>query len=217
MKQRVALQRTYWNKEVRQFDSIYSRDKNIVYNYLDSLFRWDMFARFQFTMDHAEPIENHTFIDIGCGTGRYVIELGRKKAQRVVGIDIAEAMIKISQERVIQEHLEERCIFIHGNPLSYQSTEKFNVSIGIGLFDYIKDALPMLIKMKELSLDKAILSFPRLWTWRAPIRKIRLGLKKCYVHFYSERKIIKLLNAAGFKRFEIHKIGKIYCVTAYIN
>jgi SAM-dependent methyltransferase len=217
MKQRITLQRNYWNKEIYRFDSIYSREKTKFRNYLDVIFRWDMFARLQYTLDHAEPIANHTFIDIGCGTGRYALELGRKNALRVIGIDIAEAMIKTCQERAIQEHLEDRCIFVQGDPLEYQSTETFNVSLGIGLFDYIKDALPMLKIMRELTQDKTILSFPRFWTWRAPIRKIRLELRHCHVHFYTKKKIINLLNAAGFKRFEIHRIGQLYCITAYLN
>ncbi|MFB3896482.1 MAG: methyltransferase domain-containing protein [bacterium] len=217
MKPHTHLQRNYWNKEVNEFDSIYSQEKSKISNYLDSVFRWDMFARFEYTMEYSEPIENHTFIDIGCGTGRYAIELGRKKARLVVGIDIAEAMIKTCQERAKQEHLENRCIFIQGDPLEYQNSETFDVSIGIGLFDYIKDALPMLKKMRELTKDKAILSFPRLYTWRAPVRKIRLGLKGCFVRFYHKTEIIHLLQSAGFNRVEIHKIGQLYCVTAYIN
>ena len=60
------------------------------------------------------------------------------------------------------------------------------------------------------------MAFPRLWTWRAPIRKVRLARKGCDVFFYSKAQIEKLMRDAGFKRQEIVKVGKLYCVVAYV-
>jgi len=60
------------------------------------------------------------------------------------------------------------------------------------------------------------LAFPRLWTWRAPIRKVRLARKGCDVYFYSKASIERLLSAAGFSRQEIFRVGKLYCVVAYV-
>jgi hypothetical protein len=83
------------------------------------------------------------------------------------------------------------------------------------LFDYISDPLPVLKKMRELSTDKAILAFPRFWTWRAPVRKLRLNARGCDVFFYTKSHLDKLLRDAGFQRHEVHKVGKLHCVVAY--
>ena len=99
--------------------------------------------------------------------------------------------------------------------LAYEGKTKFDVSFGIGLFDYISDPLPVLTKMRELSTDKAILAFPRYWTWRAPVRKVRLNARGCDVYFYTKSRIKELMEQAGFKRHEVHKVGKLHCVIAY--
>jgi hypothetical protein len=59
-------------------------------------------------------------------------------------------------------------------------------------------------------------SFPRLGTWRAPVRKARLARKGCDVFFYSRPRLEGLLKDAGFSRWEIETVGKLYCVVAYV-
>lgn len=214
MNKEIIRQKSFWDKEATEFDSIYSHRKNKIMNLLDSIFRWDMYKRFEYTMYQSQPILNRTFLDVGCGTGRYSLALAKENAKKVVGIDISETMIKICQDRALQEHLEERCLFIQADLMNHMPIEKFDVCIGIGLFDYIKEPLPVLAKMKTLIQEKAIISFPRAWTWRSVLRKLRLTLKGCNVYFYTKASIGKLLKEAGFKNFKVEKIGQLYCVTA---
>jgi cyclopropane fatty-acyl-phospholipid synthase-like methyltransferase len=182
---------------------------------LDSVFRKDMYDRYVFTIKNCEPIQGRTFLDVGCGNGLYSLELARKGAKKVVGIDIAEVMIGLCKDAAEKEHLDDRCLFEQTDLLEYEGKSKFDVSFGIGLFDYISDPLPVLKKMRELSTDKAIMAFPRFWTWRAPIRKVRLNSRGCDVYFYTKERIKELMDQAGFKRHEVHKVGKLHCVIAY--
>jgi 2-polyprenyl-3-methyl-5-hydroxy-6-metoxy-1,4-benzoquinol methylase len=182
---------------------------------LDSVFRKDMYERYVFTIKHCEPIQDRTFLDVGCGNGLYSLELGRKGARKVLGIDISEVMIGLCKDASEREHLDDRCLFEQTDLLAYEGKTKFDVSFGIGLFDYISDPLPVLTKMRELTTDKAIMAFPRFWTWRAPIRKVRLNARGCDVFFYTQSRIKELLDQAGFKRHEVHKVGKLHCVIAY--
>jgi cyclopropane fatty-acyl-phospholipid synthase-like methyltransferase len=174
-----------------------------------------MYERFEFTIKNCEPIKDRTFLDVGCGNALYSLELARKGAARVVGIDISEVMIGLCKQSCDQQNLSDRCTFLQTDLLNYKPESKFDVSFGIGLFDYIRDPLPVMKKMREVSTDKAIMAFPRLWTWRAPVRKARLARKGCDVFFYSKPRIEKLLRDAGFSRQEIVKVGKLYCVVAY--
>lgn len=217
MSQEIIKQKHFWNREVNSFDSIYSHEKSRFGNLLDSLFRSDMYERFNYTMRKSEPVAGLSFLDVGCGTGRYSIEFARKNAARVVGLDISETMIDVCRRRATEEKLIDKTSFIQTDLLQFKPDEKFDVSIGIGLFDYIKDPLPVLKEMRECVSDRAIMSFPRFWTWRAPVRKVRLGVKGCGVYFYTKARIEKLLKAAGFESFEIQKVGKLHCVTAFVK
>ena len=215
MNEEILAQREYWNNEADAFQRIYTHRKSKLSNVLDSVFRKDMYDRYLFTIKHCEPIQDRTFLDVGCGNGLYSLELARRGAGKVVGLDISEVMIGLCKDASVREHLEERCLFEQTDLLAYQGNSKFDVSFGIGLFDYIRDPLPVLAKMKELTTDKAVLAFPRYWTWRAPIRKLRLNARGCDVFFYTSSRIEELLKKAGFNRHEIYKVGKLHCVIAY--
>ena len=217
MSEKLVEQQQYWDSEIQNFDAIYSHKKSKLANKLDAIFRSDMYERFNYTLKNAMPIQNRNFLDVGCGTGYYSLELARRKAQHVVGIDISENMVNVSRQRAVGENLANMTSFIQTDLLEYEPSAKFDVSIGIGLFDYVKDPLPVLQKMRKTTDDKAIMSFPRLWTWRAPIRKIRLGLKGCKVYYYTSLDIEKLLTKAGFENFDMEKVGKLFCVTAFVE
>ena len=216
MSNEIQAQRAFWNSEADAFQKIYTHRKSKFSNTFDQIFSKDMYERFQFTIANCEPIKGRTFLDVGCGNALYSLELARKGAAKVVGIDISEVMIGLCKKSSDAENLSDRCTFIQTDLLEYKPEKKFDVSFGIGLFDYIKNPLPVLTKMREVSTDKAIMAFPRLYTWRAPVRKVRLTLKGCDVYFYSKAKIERLLRDAGFSRWEIVKVGKLYCAVGYV-
>ena len=215
MSNEIQAQRAFWNSEADAFQRIYTHRKSRLANTLDQVFRKDMYERFTFTIANCEPIQGRSFLDVGCGNALYSLELARKGAGKVLGIDISEVMIGLCRLAADGENLSDRCKFLQTDLLDYNPESLFDVSFGIGLFDYISDPLPVLKKMREVSTDKVIGSFPRLWTWRAPVRKVRLARKGCDVFFYSKARLEKLLKDAGFKRWEIAKVGKLYCVVAY--
>jgi ubiquinone/menaquinone biosynthesis C-methylase UbiE len=217
MKNEIEVQRNFWNSEADAFERIYSQEKSKLSTKLDQIFRKDMYERFVFTIKNCEPIAGRTFLDVGCGNGMYSVELGKKGASRVVGIDISPVMIGRCEESARKKGLEDRVKFMQTDLLEYQPDSDFDVSYGIGLFDYISDSLPVLRKMREVTKDKAIMAFPRLLTWRAPVRKVRLTMKGCPVFFYSKSKINQLMKDAGFARWEITRVGKLHCVVAHVS
>jgi cyclopropane fatty-acyl-phospholipid synthase-like methyltransferase len=212
----IQAQRAFWNSEADAFQSIYTHRKSKFFNTLDQIFRKDMYERYQFTIANCEPIKGRTFLDVGCGNALYSLELARKGAAKVVGIDISEVMIGLCKKSSDAENLSDRCTFIQTDLLEYNPETKFDVSFGIGLFDYISNPLPVMKRMREVSTDKAIMAFPRLWTWRAPVRKVRLTIKGCDVYFYSAARISQLMKEAGFSRHTMTKVGKLYCVVGYV-
>jgi SAM-dependent methyltransferase len=217
MNDELIKQREYWNNEIALFDAIYSRKKSGFGRWLDRTFRKDMYERYEYTLQHAEPINGKDFLDVGCGTGLYALEFVRRGCRKVTGIDISEKMVDHCRRAASGEQLSGKTEFIRSDLLEYTPAQTFDKAIGIGLFDYIGDPLPVLAKMRTIITDSAILSFPRLWTWRAPVRKIRLALRGCPVYFFSKKKVEALLREAGFKKWTIDKVGKLFCVTASIR
>lgn len=214
MREELQVQQEYWDREAETFKKIYTHEKSALLNVLDKTFRKDMYERFVFTIDHAVPYEGKTFLDVGCGNGVYCLALAKRGATSVVGLDIAGNMLEAARQGAEQEHLAERCSFLHTDLLRYAPSSKFDVTLGIGLFDYISDPLPVLKKMREVTNDKIIVSFPRLWTWRAPLRKVRLSLRGCPVYFFTQTSVKNLLRASGFNHQSIHRVGKLFCVIA---
>jgi 2-polyprenyl-3-methyl-5-hydroxy-6-metoxy-1,4-benzoquinol methylase len=215
MKNEIEVQRSFWNCEADAFERIYSQEKSRLSTTLDQVFRKDMYERFVFTIDNCQPVEGRRFLDVGCGNGLYSVDLGKKGAARVVGLDISPVMIERCRQSAQKAGLEDCVSFIQTDLLEYEPDSNFDVSYGIGLFDYISDPLPVLRKMRELTNDKVIMAFPRLMTWRAPVRKVRLTLKGCPVFFYSRSKINRLMRDAGFAKWEVTRVGKLHCVVAY--
>jgi len=214
MKSEIKTQMTYWDSEADAFQRIYSHEKSSFSIWLDKFFRKDMYDRFVFTLEQSAPIAGKTFLDVGCGNGLYAVEFALRGARKVIGIDIANNMLQLCQQLALAKGVQDRCAFVQTDLLEYDPGERFDVAIGIGLFDYIRDAAPVLKKMNNVTTSKVILSFPRFWTWRAPIRKIRLALRGCPVYFYTKKRLRSLLSDAGFTRVEIHKVGKLFCVVA---
>ena len=215
MSSEIAAQRNYWNGEANAFNKIYSHEKSSLANFLDRVFRRDMYQRFEFTMEQCKPYSRLSYLDIGCGSGVYSLELARRGARRVTGLDIAENMVNFCRQSASNKGFAETCSFLHTDLLAFDPKATFDVSIGIGLFDYIKEAAPVLARMRDLTASHAVMSFPRFWTWRAPIRKARLSLRGCGVYFYTRRKIRRLLTEAGFSGYKIVRVGKLHCVVAY--
>jgi ubiquinone/menaquinone biosynthesis C-methylase UbiE len=217
MNQELIDQKKYWDKEVQTFDSIYSHGKSKFSNWLDKKFRWDMYARFNYTIENSKPISGKSFLDVGCGTGKYSIRFAKEGAYRVIGIDISDNMINICKERSVIENVNNQCEFYVGDLTNFDSNQKFDIVIGIGLFDYIRNPFEVIKKMHNVSSDRVIASFPRSGTLRALIRKIRLSLKGCPVYFYSEKELDKLLKNVGFKDYSTKVLGQLFCITAYVN
>jgi 2-polyprenyl-3-methyl-5-hydroxy-6-metoxy-1,4-benzoquinol methylase len=215
MTSEIVSQRNYWNNEADAFQRIYSHEKSNLSNMLDRVFRKDMYERYLFTLENCEPVEKRTFLDVGCGNGLYSIELAKRGAAGVTGIDIAENMLELCGKSARQQGVDDRCEFVQSDLLAYTPDARFNVSIGIGLFDYINNPLDVLRKMRQVTSHKAIVSFPRLWTWRAPVRKLRLSVRGCSVYFYTKGDIDRLMKGAGFEGYSIATVGKLFCVVAY--
>ena len=151
-------------------------------------------------------------LDIGCGSGRYCIELARRGARLVVGIDFAENMLRLARNLAERNGVSHVCRFINADFLNHNFENKFDICIAIGVLEYLQQPLIILERMKCIASAKLIISLPVQWTLRSLLRKIRLGLKGCPVYFYTKRKIERLLQLSQVKDFRITRLDRDYLI-----
>ena len=170
-----------------------------------------MYDRYRMTLEACGDVSGKSVLDVGCGSGRFMIPLAEKSAT-VTGLDPAPSMLKIAEGLSEQHGVRERCRFVTGDVQSFPTGEQFDVVLGVGLFDYLVEPVDALRRMIGMARECVVLTFPFRWTYRAPIRKLRLAMHGCPVYFYSRRQVYDLVESAGgqVERFEV--IGKIYFV-----
>lgn len=199
----------YFDATAASFDSIYTSPRP-----LDRILRRDMYERFRRTLEECEPVAGRSVLDIGCGSGQYAIALAQRGAREVIGMDFAQRMLDLAAAKARRAGVADRCRFVAGEFLTHAFDLRFDILIAVGLFDYIRDPLPFLKKARDLAGEKLIATFPRMFTWRAPVRKARLTLRGCPVFFYTRRRVVDLLRQAGFAVGGLEVCGKIYWVSA---
>ncbi|HLG98045.1 MAG TPA: class I SAM-dependent methyltransferase [Bryobacteraceae bacterium] len=206
----------YWNRAARDFDAIYSGDgKNAFTRFLDVHLRADMYDRFEWVLAKAGDMRGKSVCDIGCGSGRFVTEFARRGAASVAGVDISREMLSMAGSLAERGGLERQCDFVLSDIADWNTDRTFDLTIAIGLWDYVADPLQRLIAIRKLTRSRFLSAWPRLWTWRAPVRKLRLQhLRGCPVYFYRRPRVVMLLERSGFEVQGITRIGKLFCVDA---
>lgn len=204
----------YWNQVAQDFDSIYTGRKSLIRQSLDKWFRQDMYKRFDWAIERSGDVQGATICDIGCGSGRFVGALAKKGAAQVTGIDVAPEMLKLAKDVVTQEGVANVCKFVETDILDWRTKEQFDLTLAIGVWDYIADPVPRLRAIRSITRRSFLSTWPCFWTWRMPIRKLRLSLLGCPVYFYRQPQIHKYLKDAGFRIHSCTVIGKLFCIEA---
>jgi len=203
----------YFERVAGDFDSIYSGKKSRFMQWLDKVFRKDMYERYRLTLEECRDPEIQSVLDIGCGSGRFCLPLAKEK-NRVVGIDFSGPMLEIARSEGQKAGVSERCDFREGDFMQMNLDGPFDAILAIGLFDYIREPAAFLAKIRGLLKRKAVATWPAVWTWRALPRWIRLNLQGCPVFFFTPSGVRSLYQHAGLKIVRFERIGKIYFVVA---
>lgn len=191
-----------------RFASIYASPRLV-----DRIFRRDMYERFRRTLEECDPLSGKSVLDIGCGSGQYVTALASRGAGEVVGLDFAENMLRIAATNARRASVAGKCRFISGDFLSYPFDRRFDYVLAVGLFDYVGEPLPFLRRARQVTEEKFIATFPRMCTWRAVVRKVRLMVAGCPVFFYTRRRVGELMRQSGFAMEKCEPCGNLYFVT----
>lgn len=206
----------FWNGIAPEFDAIYTgADKSRVSRKLDLIFRKDIYQRFDWVMEKCGDVRGLTICDIGCGTGRFIAELARRGAAHITGVDVAFEMLKAARQLAERSGVTDQCELVLSDVLHWQTDQIFDITLAIGFWDYIADPPERLRLIRRLTRGTFLSAWPRYWTWRMPVRKVRLEyIRGCPVYFFRKPRVIEMIENAGFEIMDVQTIGQLYCVEA---
>jgi 2-polyprenyl-3-methyl-5-hydroxy-6-metoxy-1,4-benzoquinol methylase len=206
--------RSHFHSDARRFDAIYEDEKNAFSRWMDDVWRGVVKRRFDLTLRLLEPIPGKSFLDVGCGSGRYCIAYAERGAAHVLGVDFAAGMIELAREHALNAGVSLRCEFRAGSFPEVVPESDFDVCSAMGFFDYVADPVPILSRMRELTKSTIIMSFPKSREWRAPVRRLRFWLTGCPLFLYSDARVKGILSAAQINNYDWIELDRDYVVVA---
>lgn len=204
----------HFHADARRFDAIYEEKKGPVTRFIDHVWRGVVRRRMDLTLQRLEPLQGKTVLDVGCGSGRYCIAFAARGASRVVGVDFAPAMIDIANDLSRRAGFESRCEFRVGTFPEAVQDGPFDISTGLGFFDYVADPVAIVKAMREKTRETMVMSFPKSGEWRVPLRRLRFLVAGCPLFLYSERRTREVLEQAGIRNYEWIPLDRDYIVVA---
>ncbi|MCK4593332.1 class I SAM-dependent methyltransferase [bacterium] len=187
------------------FDGFYTGRRGRLLRWFDRRFRRDILVRFARTFEGFGDLRGRTVLDIGCGTGPYIVEALKRGARLVTGLDPAPAMLELVRDRLKGTDYADRCRLVEG---SFPGTdlEPHDHAVVMGVMDYVADAATFIRTLRPLVRISAAVSFPSRHWLRTPLRRLRYRLRRCPLHLYDEVGIRRLFDAAGFSGIDLWKI-----------
>ena len=187
------------------FDTLYDKKRSPFMQWVDRTYRSDMFLRFALSFEALGDLKGKSVLDIGCGSGPYVIEALRRGATKVTALDPAPNMLRLVQDRLEKAGFVNRCQLVNGlfpevEPLPHDH------AIVMGVLDYVESPSKFLEALRSVVRRSAVVSFPSTHWFRTPFRRFRYRMRNCPVYFYNEPGIRQLGSEAGFRTVKIHKI-----------
>lgn len=197
----------YFVRHAARFDGLYGGD-NMATRIFDQLFRKPMYERYRLTIEALGDAKGKKYLDLGCGSGRYAINLARLGAE-VVGVDFSAAMLELANAYAKDERVGSKVRFIETdmNEWMDETAEHFDAAFAMGVFDYLDDPVATLRRMLQVA-EMAYLSLPAPEFPRAQLRRLRYKKQNCPVYFYTRQQTEELVREAGGKIVRIEPLGK---------
>jgi SAM-dependent methyltransferase len=102
-------------------------------------------------------------IDFGCGDGEDAVEVAKRGAKRVIGVDIRERALANARKRAEARGVADRCVF------TTKTDEKADVILSIDAFEHFDDPAEILRIMRGLLKDNGCIIAAFGPTWYHPL------------------------------------------------
>jgi 2-polyprenyl-3-methyl-5-hydroxy-6-metoxy-1,4-benzoquinol methylase len=196
--------RERFNRDAKDFDAIYRLERSPFWRTVNKTLRKAVFDRYRITFERSGDVTGKSILDIGCGSGVYSVDFARRGARRVVGIDFSAKMLEIARAEAQRFNVQDRCQFVQGDFRDTEFSERFDISIAMGVFDYLAEPEPFIQRMAGVTDGLVLASFPRPSLIRGSLRKLRYLLSgRGSVRYYDEASMRAVVAAAGFASVEL--------------
>jgi ubiquinone/menaquinone biosynthesis C-methylase UbiE len=205
---------SYFDENASLFDSRYDKEGIFLRDFINRNFRQSMYLRYSWVLSILDrSITGRNVLDVGCGSGRYCVALAKAGAERVVGVDISPQMLEVATQHAKAAGVAGRCDFLLGDFLTLDLNEQFDYSLATGFFDYVREPTVYLRKLATLTRQEVFASFPVLWHWLTPQRKLRYLCRGLSVYFYTKRRIIEVVSGSGLAVSRMERLGRDFVVS----
>lgn len=196
MSKSIHTAQEYWDDRSELFANYYKKP-----SFFDKIFRKAVYVRTAVALNTIKEFDRPTVLDIGSGPGvNSVTWLKNTNASFLTGIDFAENMNQYARENAKAEGVGDRAEFLQGDFMKYDfGGKKFDVSVAVGVFDYIEDAEAFIKRMDEVTSKAFVISWPANGL-RMALRRYRYT---CPVFHYTEADIRRLHEKCNIKNLEI--------------
>ena len=98
-------------------------------------------------------------IDFGCGEGTEAVEMARRGAKQVIGIDIREELLQAARQRAVSAGVQNTCLFVPS------TKELADIIVSVDAFEHFADPAEVLGIMHTLlkPAGEVLLSFGPTW------------------------------------------------------
>ena len=196
------------------FDSIYGHTKkrSTWDKFLDKYFRRSMRLRYNLVLKYSANTKIETILDVGCGGGVYCEAL-LNMGKIVTGLDIADGMLKLAEQKTKRFAAEDKVNYIHSGYIEHAFAEEFDTAVLVGFFDYIKSPLEIFEKLKTEVNKELLMSFPKSGGFLGWQRKIRYRMRNCPLYYYSKTDLESMFAKVGWQnKAEIVDIDRDFFV-----
>ena len=206
----------FFDSYAADFDAIYGNRHTMVNRLVNKYLRKSMRVRFEKTIAGCDPIAGRSVVDIGCGPGHFSVELARRGASHVFGLDFAEAMLDVAREHAQAAGVADRCTWAKADFMAYNFTRTYDYAIVMGFMDYVSDPAAVVKKTVSITTRRAFFSMPRAGGFLAWQRQQRYK-RRCELYLYTEDQVRKLFKNATDRRVTIEPIARDMFVTVHIG
>src|SRR5579884_620446 len=118
--------RQRFEREAQSFDAIYREDASSLSYWFNRVLRRGIFERFDGAFREAGDVRGKSVLDVGCGSGIYVVSFAQRGARRIVGLDFSRNMLDLAERAVERHGVGSRCEFRHVDFMEAEFDETFD-------------------------------------------------------------------------------------------
>src|SRR2546428_1162508 len=134
----------HFDRSAPAFDAMYTCEGvSPLRRLVHRVFFHDMNWRLALTLAECDGLGGASVLAIGCGSGVFLEELGRRGAARFVGLDFAPAMIELAQRRIAAAGLAQVTEPRTTDFLRYPGEGALDYTLAVGVFAYFREPGPL--------------------------------------------------------------------------